>query len=102
MENLEKDHKEFETVSRHQAGKGLIKYGKPLDPLEPGRNWDDMEAEEIVDAWRYNRAKKRRTEFAVNKIKRLLDYNPTDSTNVEIFHWLDVIIGEDKLEGEES
>ena len=90
---LNKAISEFEQLTRHQAKKGFKKYGMALDPYENGRDWLDMEAQELVDAWQYNRAMKDRMKLAISKIKFLSETYCDAGAHEEIKFWLDFMEG---------
>lgn len=92
MKHLEKTKEKFGEVADLQEGKGIIKYGHPLDPLE-GRDWLKMCLEEQVDGTKYLVAEMEKRKFIVNKIRSLIEYQPLDSCNAEIHRWLDELEG---------
>lgn len=87
MNHIEKSKQSYEKVANEQGKKGIETYGHPLDPLEPGRDWLNMQEQELVDGHQYLVAERTRRDFAINKIKKLTD-------DPEIDHWLDFMRGE--------
>lgn len=91
--HLELTKQKFAEVADLQEGKGIIKYGQPLDPLE-GRDWLKMCLEEQVDGTKYLVAEMEKRKFIVNKIRNLLE-GRTDAIHAEeINFWLDELEGE--------
>lgn len=98
LAHLEHTKDEFIKTANSQERKGILKYGKPLEPMDD-YDWLDMEFEELVDAVKYNRAAKRKLlteknerEFVIERIRTITercDYQ----AKMEINHWLDVLEG---------
>jgi len=89
--HLETTKKAFAEVSDLQEGKGIIKYGKPLDPLD-NYDWLKMCLEEQVDGTKYLVAEMEKRKFVVDKIRKLIDDRDGAILN-EIHHWLDELEG---------
>lgn len=85
MKHLNKSIKEFDRVARSQERKGVMKYGKALDPLDR-YDWLNMVKEESVDGFKYLQAEIEKREFILNKIRKLTD-------NEEIHFWCDELEG---------
>lgn len=97
MEQLQMHHlhhtiKQFDDMARKQEGKGVIKYGKPLDPMDD-YNWLDMAEEEMVDGFKYIEAQRKKQQFVAYKLRKLLNQKDTEVGRTEIDHWLDVLEG---------
>ena len=90
--HLETTKKAFAEVADLQEGKGIIKYGKPLDPLD-NYDWLKMAAEEQVDGYKYLVAEMEKRKFIVNKIRKLMEYKSEWVHYGEIMHWLDELEG---------
>ena len=91
LAHLEHTKDEFIKTANSQERKGILKYGKPLEPMDD-YDWLDMEAEELVDAFKYNRAEKAKRKFVSERIRTIAercDYQ----VKSEILHWLDVLEG---------
>ena len=92
--HLETVKQKFAEVADYQEGKGIIKYGKPLDPLD-NYDWLDMAAEEQVDGYKYLIAEMEKRKFVVSKIRTIAAWNCKPSVLTEINYWLDELEGEE-------
>lgn len=86
VDHLNRTKLEFNRVANEQEHKGVMKYGKALDPLEHGRDWIEMAKQEQVDGFKYQEAELVKREFVIEKIRKR-------TNDVEINHWLDMLEG---------
>lgn len=89
--HLEHTKDEFIKTANSQERKGILKYGKPLDPLD-NYNWLEMAAEEQVDGYKYLIAEMEKRKFVTERIRTIAercDYQ----VKMEINHWLDELDG---------
>lgn len=93
MNHLEIAKQAYAETADKQAEKGMRVYGKPLDPMEYGRDWLSMMDEEIIDNHQYLVAEKLKRRIIISEIRKLLDYKDNPVSKTEIIYWLD------KLEG---
>lgn len=91
IEHVQLSIEDYTNTIHSQAEKGLEKYGQAMDPLDD-YDWLEMATEELIDGHQYVVAEKRKREYIVSKIRRLLDMHNYQSDG-EIHFWLD------KLEG---
>ena len=89
MKHLNNSISEFDRVARLQERKGIMKYGKALDPLDK-YNWLKMAKEESVDGFKYLQAEIEKREFILSKIRKLTD-------NEEIHFWCDELEGKNNV-----
>lgn len=89
MKHLNNSISEFDRVARFQERKGIMKYGKALDPLDKC-NWLEMAKEESVDGFKYLQAEIEKRKFILNKIRKLTD-------NEEIHFWCDELEGKNNV-----
>ncbi len=92
MNHLNHAIEEFAKTANNQENKGITKYGKPLNPYD-NYDWLDMEFEELVDAAKYNRAEKRKRDFAIGRIREIIIKECEFDTQVQINNWLDFVQG---------
>lgn len=92
MKHLRKSISEFDRVAKEQEKKGIMKYGKALDPLDR-YDWLEMAKEEQVDGFKYLQAEIEKRKFIVNKIRNLLKYKTEWIHYDEIEFWLDELEG---------
>lgn len=92
MDHLNLVKETFGEVADSQEDKGIIKYGKPLDPLDD-YDWLDMALEESVDGTKYLVAEKVKRIYHCKKLRSLVLKNCEGYVQQEMLHWVD------KLEG---
>jgi len=85
MKHLNDTIDKFAEKAKSQEEKGLVKYGKPLDPLDD-YDWLEMANDEMVDGYKYLVAEKEKRKFIAGKIRNL-------TGNTEILFWLDQLEG---------
>lgn len=85
--HVEKTSKEFDKVLRQQEGKGIIKYGQPLDPLEQGRDWLGMAKEEQADGFSYIEAEMEKRTMVAQKIRGIAAMRTDGEVYDEIIFW---------------
>ncbi|WP_051359543.1 hypothetical protein [Paucisalibacillus globulus] len=82
----------FQVIAKEQEEKGIVKYGKPLDPLDD-YDWLDMAAEELVDGFKYLVAEKKNRQHIVNRIRELIMLQESGWIKEEINSLLDMLEG---------
>lgn len=72
LDHLEHTKRAFAEVANAQERKGILKYGKPLDPLDT-HDWLKMAIEEQVDGIKYLVAEMEKRKFIADKLRKLVE-----------------------------
>ncbi|RDW21020.1 hypothetical protein CWR48_04195 [Oceanobacillus arenosus] len=82
----------FADVATSQEEKGIVKYGKPLDPLDK-YDWLQMAKEELVDGFKYLEAEHVKRQQIVIRIRKLVVLMHHQFAKAEINALLDELEG---------